>query len=227
MVLLLALIALAQSPLAIPGGPGPEGPRRAVSEATLERIRAYRHRHLQLVPEVRYRFSRAQPGPFGPEPWAPPPPPVEMRTLTVYQGREQLQSAALFTLLGQPELAAEVERTVLRNRRFGAVLYTMGAMGAVATLGGLWVMDRSDLGGRAGEAMAVAGLGVMGLGLVGGTFPVARARRVEWDPTESLPLYEVEVELADYNDALRRELGLREADVAIIDRPSLPVIRGR
>lgn len=235
MITLLLALCLAAEPGAVSSAadspPDTLVPSEPVplSQERLAAIRLYRRQHLRLLPELTLRFAPPPPmGPFDdPYAWAPPKAPTEHRSLVVYQGSEQVKAPMVFDLIGRNDLATRVEEKIQSNRRVGTTLYTVGGVGLLTAVGGFIAMERGrDSGsGRLGGTMALAGLGAVGVGFIGGTFPLTRARHLEADPSAVLPVAEIEEELDVFNEALRLELGLRPADVVLFERAREPVLR--
>lgn len=212
----------ADRPLAIPAQPP-----SAMSPELGRALREYRQDHLRVQRLVGYRL-----GTFGytERYWSPysgwgwgttvyAPTVTQTEGWAVFQGAERLDVPTYLARIGATEEKTLLERKIRRKRTLASVLYAVGGAGAIATVAGLVGMDGSQTADDyyTWGAVSTAGLSAMVVGFVGGSYPTATARALEWVPAVSRPLEAVEQEVNDHNERLADELGLSPAQALQVE----------
>lgn len=251
--ILLALglsAALAQEgpPLAIPGDRVQPAPATALSGMTAEQARAartYRAQRLELRPETELHGggSTVVHQAYG-HPWrhgysgfsyVMRDPVYAVPSWGIYQGPERLTVPEYLGAVGRvgqkADLEAKIERLERRSRRW----YTLGGLGIAATVGGVvaQIVVDDPMINYYSHYTTLGGAGAMVLGFVGGSFPSARAERMENNPAEWLEARQLQSEIDDYNADLGTRLGLSPEQQILLDsapavqwRPRVAPVRG-
>ena len=238
----LAIPASGEAPAAAPtSGPPRQGPPRdgafgpppPMSAAQLQALTQYREQRLSVRPETELHGGGAvvvgggyggmyRPGPYGGVHvgWAVPgvvlsDPVTAEQTWAVYQGPTRLDAPEFLRAAGETGRADALDRDIKRAKRASAAWLGVagaGAVMAVTGVMGLGVTGDPDIN-RMYNNLMVGGAGVAAVGLVGSSFPSARARELSHDLPASISLAEAQAMAAKHNDALRQQLGLSPAEV--------------
>lgn len=224
-ILALTGIALAAPPALAPPPPLrddrplaiPAHPREDVSPELGRALREYRQDHLRIQRLVGYRvgtigYTERYWSPYWGWGWGTVYAPSVTQTegWAVFQGAQRLDVPTYLDRIGAVTDKEHLQRTIRRKRTLATVLYAVGGAGAIATVAGLVGMD----GSRTADdyytwgAVSTAGLSAMVVGFVGGSFPSASARTLEWVPAATRPLEAVEQEVNAHNERLAEQLGL-------------------
>lgn len=223
--------AEAPLPLAIPAGPrsGPAPALPAAPALTVERLatlRAYKAQRLSVREETELRgggTSMAMGYPMGrmgsTAAFVVTDPVYTVRTWGVYQGPDRMSTPDFLAAAGQrPEaeqLRAEIQRHDARSkRRFGAA--GLGAGVAIASLVGMRVATTPEqylawnLATLGGSAVGISGL-------IAGTFPAAKAGRLERSPSAVMEPTRARALAQAHNDALQAKLGVTPQEAWLLE----------
>ncbi len=137
------------------------------------------------------------------------------RTWGIYQGPERLSVPTFLETAGDLSKATELRSVIERKRKTAKAWYTVAGVCAAGILTGVVGM------GAAQEVdtyfifnnVALGGLGVAVTGMLGGSFPSARASRLARYPSESLSAQEAQSYVDGHNERLQSELGLSDEEV--------------
>jgi hypothetical protein len=230
-------------PLAIPGGAPPPPPAGQVRPkprvepgppsddlAHARAIREYREQHLALrkVGTARIGVDYAYVpyggyGPYGPT-WGITPMPhtwvVRGTEWAVFEGPNRIDVPTTFDALGDEAGLERVTRRIRTNRTLGNLGYAVGLGGLATSIVGLVQMDRSRSWSDElyWSQVSAAGVGLMIGGFVGGTFPAARAERLQHDHEVTFDLDALDERIDAHNEALAADLGLSQTEAARLER---------
>ena len=200
-----------------PGGGGPMGPDK------LRALRTYRDQRLALRSEVEVHgggaiaYSTGWGGPgWG---WGTttvvPNPVVTSRTWGIYQGPAALSAPHFLELAGDLERRDRLLGEIHHARSKRNAWYAVAGVGAAGLLTGMVGMQAADnreqfenanLIGLGGAALTVTGL-------LGASFPSAKARRLERYPSASMGPAEAQRLIDAHNEHLAQDLGLQPREV--------------
>lgn len=228
-----------ERPLAVPGPSAPP-PRvlqspKAPTAAQLQALRQYRRERLAVHPELEIRgggtqwqagFSAASPS-WG---WgmAVAEPITTSRTWGVYLGADRLTVPEFLEEVGALELKYQLDQDIQRAQRTSRAWYALAGAGVVGIIVG---SIGANSAGRAPGPEArfeeyvytnvvFASIGTTVLGLFGGSFPAARAERLQTYPSASISIQKAQRLADDHNEQLRQDLDLEPQDVwGIESRP--------
>jgi hypothetical protein len=138
----------------------------------------------------------------------------------VFQGRQRLDVPGTYAALGEQSTADALERKIRANRTAANVGYGVGVAGVVASVVGMIGADqaRSWPEFRTWGTVSLTGVGMMVGGFVGGTFPGAHARRLQFDHEKAFDLPDLERQFDDHNALLASQLGLSQSEAALIEK---------
>lgn len=133
---------------------------------------------------------------------------------TVFEGEHRLTTPDFLEQVGNTSLASDVQRRIGTNKAIGAVCYAGAGLGLAATVAGFVGMDyaNTDYEVNAWGTTALAGIGGIVGGLIGGSLTTNRAHRLEQWPELSVDYDEADASVEEYNDKLRADLGLSVED---------------
>ena len=211
--LLLAGLASAQEPATV------------VTPELHRALRTYQAQHLHVRNVTRVMAAQSLSAPMVRPGWAGPayvttPGMVWTEdSWQVLRGAEVLDVPSFLGEVGDVHGRDALLERARQKRRTAGFWYTVGAAGAAAMLGGLVQMERAGDVPRYYQGAMIATGGTLTLmgGLVAGSLPSAKARRLVAEPAESLSLPAVERVILDHNEALRRELGLSPAQAMRVE----------
>jgi hypothetical protein len=151
-------------------------------------------------------------GPWGPSwswMWVPEPASAPSGAWGVVQGGELLDVPSTLAVLADPA-GAPLERRIRSLRTVSTAVYTVGVAGLATSVLGIAGVDRAEapIETLRWTAVTASGVGMLVGGFVGGTLPAARANRLQFDPSASLGLLEVEEAVDGYNARLLEDLDL-------------------
>jgi hypothetical protein len=192
-------------------------------------VRQYQNNKLELRPETRFQGGGST---MVYESWGSPwrrgtlgysyvvhDPVYAVPSWGIYQGPERLTVPEYLGEVGRvgqkADLEAKIERLERRSKRW----YTLGGLGVAATVGGVvaQVSTADPYINYYGHWTTLGGAGAMILGFVGGSFPSAKAERLETRPDEWLEARQLQEEIADHNARLGAELGLTPEQTLLLD----------
>lgn len=137
------------------------------------------------------------------------------RTWGIYQGPERLSTPRFLEVAGQPGMASELQGTIDRKRRYARTWYTVAGVGAAGILTGIVGMgqaqDRETW--YIFNDVALAGVGLTVGGMIGGSFPSAKASRLHRYPSSTLSAGQAQEYVDAHNEQLQAELGLSAQEV--------------
>lgn len=137
------------------------------------------------------------------------------RSWAVYRGPERLTTPDVLRAGGELGRAEDLERDIRRAKFASNVWFAAAGAGIAMSVSGMLGLtiaeDRQDA--IFFNQVALGGAGVAAVGLIGGSFPSAKARRLSYDTSETLSLTEAQALVRKKNEALRQELGLSPDDV--------------
>lgn len=223
------------APLAIPATPPPTaGPTRVEppqpSAAELRALTQYREDRITIRSETEFHGGgtmivggwggayRAGPGVH--VAWGVPgvvlsEPVTASPTWAAYQGPRRLDAPDFLRAAGELERAEALDKDIRHAKRASYAWMGVAGAGAVAAVTGLMgigITDDRDINILYNNLM-VGGATVAAVGLVGSSFPSARARSLQTDLPASISLAEAQEMAAKRNEALRQELSLSPAQV--------------
>lgn len=197
--------------LAVPAGGG-------LSAERLQAIRSYRARHLEVRGETRYEGGGAtvvSTG-YGRRWWGVGMTEVYTHPVTatpvwaVYQGPERLTVPRFYDLAGEAGRADALRDRISGKKTMANVWFGVAGAGIATSLVGFFGYAGAD-DARTAQTwgrVALGGMGVGVVGLVGGSFPSTKARQLAHDYPTSLDPQEAHRLVDAANERLRRELGL-------------------
>jgi hypothetical protein len=201
--------------------PAPAAPAALTAER-LQLLRTYKAQRIGVRAETELRGGGTS---FG---WASPrygpsvmmsDPLYTVRTWGLYQGSERLSTPSALALMGERARHDALTDQIQRGRRVGTTFFVAGGLGAAAMLGGIVASQRAPteeallLASQVTTIGALAGVG----GVVIGSFPSARASRLERYPSATMPREEAQRLAAAHNERLRLQLGLSPAEVWMLE----------
>ena len=214
--------ALAQDlPLAIPNDstPAPQLALPPMTNAQALAARQYRAQRLVLQPEtelhggggtvMHHAYGPRRYGYYGMS-YVARDPIYAVPSWGIYRGPERLTVPEYMGAVGRvgqkADLDAKIERLERRSKRW----YTLGTLGILTTIGGVVTQIAvEDPAARYYSHYAtLGGAGAMVVGFVAGSFPNAKADRMENDPAEWLDAGQLQAEIDEYNADLGNRLGL-------------------
>ena len=228
----LAIPAHAPSPaasLAQPAGP----PQPPASPERLKLLRTYRQQRLVVRGETEIRQGPTTAwttgwgyggyggwsGYYGGMGWGSTTmisnPVWTTRTWGVYQGPERLSTPAFLEEAGQLTKANELSTTISKKRKQAKGWYTVAGVGAAGILTGIVGMGQAQNAESyyTFNAVSLGGVGLVVSGLMGGSFPSAKASQLARYPSMSVSAEEAQEYVDTHNDRLRDELGLTTQEV--------------
>lgn len=214
-------------PLALPpdatGRPRPpEPPRALAASAQLARaLRTYERKALSVRPVTDFSVRTAAVAGWGPGwGWGPywggwygVPVVDAQQGWAIFEGDHRLDVPTALDKLGDTPLRVQLEGRMRRARTAGSVWTGLGVAGIVGGLVGIVGLDQSRTYAEArtwstvATASSLVGIG----GLVVGSFPSSKARRLAVDPSWTLSRDDAEERAESVNGALAAELGIPEA----------------
>lgn len=137
------------------------------------------------------------------------------RTWGIYQGPERLSTPRFLEVAGQPGLAGELQGTIDRKRKHARTWYTVAGVGAAGILTGIVGMGQAQDRDTwyIFNDVALAGVGLTVGGMIGGSFPSAKASRLHRYPSATLSAGEAQEYVDAHNERLQAELGLSAQEV--------------
>ena len=229
----LAIPASAFPATATPPMPGPPqlGPPPQLSAGQLQALTRYREDRLQIRSETEFHGGGSvmigggwggyyRPGPGIHVGWGVPgvvltDPITAEPTWAAYQGPRRLDAPEFLRAAGESDRADALDKDIRRARGASYAWLGVAGAGAVAAVTGLMgigVTDDRDINVMYNNLM-VGGATVAAVGLVGSSFPSARARSLQHDLPASISLADAQAIAAKRNEALRQELSLSPAEV--------------
>jgi hypothetical protein len=147
----------------------------------------------------------------------------------VFEGDHRLDVPTALEKLQQVPLKTDLERRIRRSRTAGTLWTGVGVAGLIGGVAGLVGLDQSRTydEARAWSMMATTSTVVGVSGLVIGTFPSAKARRLFVDPSLTLSREDAEATADTVNEALRVQLGLSPEQALRLEQPDAPAPRRR
>lgn len=232
--------ALAQEgpPLAIPNDQVQAPPPPTLRGMTAEQARAartYRADRLELRPETELQgggstmIYQGHGGPwrhgYAGFSYVLRDPVYAVPTWGIYRGPERLTVPEYLGAVGRVGQKADLEAKIEQLERRSGRWYTLGGLGIAATIGSVVAQIVTDdpAINYYGYYTTLGGAGAMVLGFVAGSFPSAKADRLENDPAEWLEARQLQSEIDDYNAALGARLGLSPEQQLMLD--SSPALR--
>lgn len=215
----LALPASAAPPAAVPGAP-------PLTMERLQTLRRYKAERLSVHEETELRgggtsLAMGYPyGRIGPSTTVMMTDPVyTVRTWGVYQGPDRITTPTFLDKVGKAGEAAALREDISRYDRRSKRCFGVAGIGAGVLIAGIVGMrtaatpeeylawNLATLGGTA------AGMG----GLVVGSFPAAKAGRLERSPAAVMSPAEARALAERHNDALQRELGVSPQEAWLLE----------
>jgi len=213
------------------------------SPQKLDALRQYQQERLNIHPETSYSGGGTMVvggywgGVWRPTPWGGVhygyyvPGAVVSEPITaehswgVYRGPERLTTPDLLHAGGDDVRAGDLESDIRHAKAASTVWYGAAGVGLATALTGMMGLvtvanDRQDA--QFFSQVALGGAGVAAIGLFGGSFPAARARRLRYDTADTLTVDEAHALIRHANEDLRNSLGLTADDVWSVE--SAPVV---
>ncbi len=202
----------APRPLAIPADtPAPQGlPGRERASA----LRTYARKHLAVHSLAEVYATPATTtwwgGRWGGFATTTPGYLVASDTWAVFEGEHRLDVPSYLHLVGDDASKERLDHRISAHRSAGTALAVVGVAGLTATFAGLVGMEVANTlaAQRQWSAISLGGLGAGVGGLVIGSFPATRARRLATYPDRTLDRRQVEEAVEAYDVRLATELGL-------------------
>lgn len=203
-----------------PEPPEPRAPRVRLGAQRPAALREYRASHLSVrsLSEAHvqtgwsYGYARTW-GPYGPGfGFALIPRSTLVRTEIwgVFQGPERLDVPSTLGALGDTSGRAALERRIRSQRALSSTSYGLGVAGLAASIVGLIGLENARHAEQAllWSGVSAGGAGILAAGFIGGTIPAARASRLQYDPTATFDIEQLQRDVAAHNAELASELGL-------------------
>lgn len=230
--------AVAPAPRPVPVGP----PRHSAQK--LDALRQYQQERLSIRPETSYSGGGTMvvggywAGGWRPTPWGGAhfgyyvpgavisEPVTAQHSWGVYRGPERMTTPDLLRAGGDDVRASDLESDIHHAKTASTLWYGAAGVGLATALTGMMGLatvaeDRQDA--QFFSQVALGGAGVAAIGLFGGSFPAAKARRLRYDTADTLSVDEAHTLIRHANEDLRNKLGLSPDDVWSVE--SAPVVR--
>jgi len=137
----------------------------------------------------------------------------------VFRGPHRISNLDYLTLVGRSDERVAVERKIRSKQRLGTAYYVLAGTGGAATVASLVGMNNARTVVAYEDWRTVGLVGVTALfgGVIGGSFPTAKARRLAGEPSEIRTFDEIQQEILEHNEALRLDLGLTAREALEVD----------
>ncbi len=215
---------------AAPAAAAPTLPAAAAVPATLtvERLallRQYKARRISVRNETELRgggtsLGFSSPG-YGPA-VVMTDPIYTIRTWGLYQGGQRLDTVTALDRLGADSLKKTTVDDIKTSRRRARTWFTAAGLGGAAMVAGMVGMRTATTYPEHALAQQITTGGTLvGIGgLIAGSFPGAKASRLERYPSAVLTPEQASEQAAAHNEALRAELGLSPQEVWLMEMGS-------
>lgn len=206
---------------ALPPPPGLPG----LSPETLQAMREYRLRHLQVRTETTIsggsQTVRSSPYWGGPV-MVTTDPIVTTRSWAVYQGPMRLDVPTYLELAGEEELRTELVGRIERKRWLSRTYYGVAAGGVLAIAAGFVGVGTAETSEDQyrWSTVGTVGLGATVVGLIGGSFPAASATRLRTDYGRTVDILSAQRTADGYNESLRQDLDLTPEEALRVEQES-------
>jgi hypothetical protein len=242
---LVALPASPAAPAAAPAAPAPSagpvlalpaptgaGPAPAVAGAPaltmdrLQTLRRYKAERLSVHEETELRgggtaLAMGYPyGRMGPSTAVMMTDPVyTVRTWGVYQGPDRISTPSFLDKVGKASEATALREDVARHQRRSKGCFGVAGIGAGVLVAGLIGMRAATTPEEylAWNLATLGGTAAGMTGLVVGSFPAAKANRLERSPAAVMTPAEARALAERHNDALQRELGVTPQEAWLLE----------
>lgn len=191
-------------------------------------LMSFRHQHLDIRGSTRWQGGGATVlhgswgwGPYHGWGWGWGPSVVIRQPLepdndwAVYQGVKRLSVPSYLEQVGDQLRLSALEQDIQRTSRNEKIGYGVGGVGAAATVVGFvasaWAESHQEL--MTWNTVATGGICAAVVGVMAGSSAASRGRRLQTDFRATVAYDDTRAQVDDYNERLRRELGLSKADV--------------
>ena len=215
--------------LPAPSGPGPAPAVAGAPALTMDRLqtlRRYKAERLSVHEETELRgggtaLAMGYPyGRMGPSTALMMTDPVyTVRTWGVYQGPDRISTPSFLDKVGKASEATALREDVARHQRRSKGCFGVAGIGAGVLVAGLIGMRAATTPEEylAWNLATLGGTAAGMTGLVVGSFPAAKANRLERSPAAVMTPAEARALAERHNDALQRELGVTPQEAWLLE----------